>query len=87
MILSTYIPPYDPVSATAKFTGYTKCGFTDNDQRDLSQIFMKLTDRGCKVLLSNSDTEYIRELYVDYAKNIRLKSTLYEVSIVDLLRG
>ena len=61
-------PPYDPVSATGKFTGYTKCGFTDNDQRDLSRIFMKLTDRGCKVLLSSSDTVYIRELYKDFSR-------------------
>jgi len=60
-------PPYDPVSATAKFTGYTESGFTDKNQRDLSQIFMKLTDRGCKVLLSNSDTPYIRELYSEFS--------------------
>lgn len=61
-------PPYDPVSTTARFTGYTECGFTDKDQRDLSRIFMKLTDRGCKVLLSNSDTLYIRELYKDFSR-------------------
>jgi DNA adenine methylase len=60
-------PPYDPISTTAKFTGYTECGFTYRDQRDLSQIFMKLTDRGCKVLLSNSDTPFIRELYKDFS--------------------
>lgn len=60
-------PPYNPVSLTAKFTGYTECGFTDKDQRDLSQIFIKLTERGCKVLLSNSDTPYIRELYNDFS--------------------
>lgn len=61
-------PPYDPVSATAKFTGYTECGFTNKDQRDLSRVFMKLTDRGCKVLLSNSDTPYIRDLYKDFSR-------------------
>jgi DNA adenine methylase len=61
-------PPYDPVSATARFTGYTECGFTDKDQRDLSLIFMKLTDRGSKVLLSNSDTPFIRELYKDFSR-------------------
>lgn len=61
-------PPYDPVSTTARFTGYTESGFTDKDQRDLSRIFMKLTDRGCKVLLSNSDTLYIRELYKDFSR-------------------
>jgi DNA adenine methylase len=60
-------PPYDPVSTTARFTGYTECGFTDKDQRDLSLVFMKLTDRGSKVLLSNSDTPFIRELYKDFS--------------------
>ncbi len=63
-------PPYDPVSATAKFTGYTESGFTNKDQRDLSRVFMKLTDRGCKVLLSNSDTPYIRDLYKDFSRNM-----------------
>lgn len=61
-------PPYDPVSTTARFTGYTEYGFTDKDQRDLSLIFMKLTDRGSKVLLSNSDTPFIRELYKDFSR-------------------
>jgi len=62
-------PPYDPMSTTPKFTGYTECGFKDKDQRDLALIFIKLTDRGCKVLLSNSDTLYIRELYKDFSRH------------------
>jgi DNA adenine methylase len=53
---------------TSKFTGYTECGFTDKDQMDLSQIFIKLNERGCKVLLSNSDTPYVRELYNDFSR-------------------
>ena len=36
---------------------------------------MKLTDRGCKVLLSNSDTPYIRELYKDFSRHTQ-ESTL-----------
>jgi DNA adenine methylase len=35
---------------------------------DLSQIFIKLNERGCKVLLSNSDTPYVRELYNDFSR-------------------
>jgi DNA adenine methylase len=74
-------PPYDPISTTAKFTGYTKCGFTDKDQRDLSQIFLKLTDRGCKVLLSNSDTPFIRELYKDFSGYMHQVNSLRSINI------
>jgi DNA adenine methylase len=73
-------PPYDPVSTTAKFTGYTECGFTDKDQRDLSRIFMKLNERGCKVLLSNSDTPYIRELYNDFSRYMHQINALRSIS-------
>jgi DNA adenine methylase len=64
-------PPYDPPTTTANFTGYTGGGFTGKDQECLAEIFKKLDARGCKILLSNSDTEYVRQLYADYAKNIR----------------
>ena len=64
-------PPYNPMTSTANFTGYTGDRFTEKDQERLAVIFKKLDARGCKVLLSNSDTEYVRELYADYVKNIR----------------
>lgn len=73
-------PPYDPVSTTARFTGYTEYGFTDKDQRDLSLIFMKLTDRGSKVLLSNSDTPFIRELYKDFSRYMYQVNVLRSIS-------
>ena len=85
-------PPYDPVNTIARFTGYTECGFTDKDQRDLSRIFMKLTHRGCKVLLSNSDTPYIRELYKDFSRHthqvnaLRSISTTKKVLLITLLK-
>ncbi len=63
-------PPYNPMTSTANFTGYTGAGFTKKDQECLAKVFKELDTRGCKVLLSNSNTEYIRDLYVDYAKNI-----------------
>lgn len=56
-------PPYSPVSSTANFTSYTDNRFTDEDQRALADIFKKLTRRGISVLLSNSNTRLIKELY------------------------
>lgn len=56
-------PPYDPVSATADFTSYTRNGFGVGDQERLAEVFGRLVERGCAVMLSNSDTPFIRRLY------------------------
>jgi DNA adenine methylase len=63
-------PPYRPSSSTAYFTRYTDTGFTDKDQRDIASTFEELTKRKCKVMLSNSNTPLIKELYSS-AKDIR----------------
>jgi DNA adenine methylase len=59
-------PPYDPVSDTSSFTGYSLEGFNRNSQVRLKQVFDDLSKRGCKVLLSNSATPFIRDLYKEY---------------------
>lgn len=59
-------PPYDPVSDTACFTGYNKGGFDRNEQIRLKNCCDALTQRGIKFLLSNSSTEFIKDLYKDY---------------------
>jgi DNA adenine methylase len=64
-------PPYRPSSSTAYFTRYTDTGFTDKDQRDIANIFEELTTRKCKVMVSNSNTPLIKELYSKLAKDIR----------------
>jgi DNA adenine methylase len=56
-------PPYDPVSDTSSFTGYSLDGFSKDDQKRLKYVFVELDKRGCKVLLSNSATEFIMDLY------------------------
>ena len=58
-------PPYNPTRSTANFTSYTNSGFKSEDQQRLAEIFRILTNRKCKVLLSNSDTPKIRKLYSD----------------------
>jgi DNA adenine methylase len=56
-------PPYQPVSKTSKFTGYTKHPFLEPQQIQLRNIFAELKYKGVKVLLSNSDCGFTRELY------------------------
>lgn len=56
-------PPYDPVSDTSSFTGYNLPSFDRDEQRRLKRVCDELTRRGCKVLLSNSPTPFIRDLY------------------------
>lgn len=55
--------PYAPASKTANFTGYTAGGFTTDDQERLRNVSERLVARGVHVLLSNSDTPLVRELY------------------------
>lgn len=59
-------PPYDPVSKTASFTSYAKGGFGHEEQERLAHLFGQLANRGASVVLSNSDTPFIRELYKDF---------------------
>lgn len=63
-------PPYYPVSATSNFTGYSKNGFSEEDQRKLLERFDQWASKGVQVMLSNSDCEFTRELYSSspYAK-------------------
>lgn len=56
-------PPYSPTSSTANFTSYTTGAFTDDDQRELADTARRLASRGCHVLVSNSDTPLVHELY------------------------
>lgn len=56
-------PPYVPLSDTSYFTSYTEGSFGEPDQRELAQVYRDLDARGCKLMLSNSDTPLVRELY------------------------
>lgn len=56
-------PPYDPISATSSFVSYQQDGFGRTDQIALRDEILRLTAIGVPVLLSNSDTPFIREIY------------------------
>lgn len=59
-------PPYHPLNPTSSFTSYQAGGFTEQDQTNLRDEFKRLSDLGCKVMLSNSDAPLINELYKDF---------------------
>jgi DNA adenine methylase len=56
-------PPYFPVSPTANFTSYTKEDFGQAEQEELSALYAEAARRGAQLMLSNSDTPFIRRLY------------------------
>ena len=62
-------PPYNPASATTYFTGYTTNGFSIKDQKELAEVYRRLDERRCKVMLTNSKTSLVQELYADFAAN------------------
>ena len=59
-------PQFDPVSNSSNFTGYTKGGFNRDEQERLKNKCEWLDGKGVKFLLSNSSTDFIRDLYQDF---------------------
>ena len=55
-------PPYHPTNGTS-FTTYTKGDFTEQDQNRLKEFIITLHKNGVFIMLSNSDTPFIRDLY------------------------
>ena len=60
-------PPYYPISPTSRFTAYSKASFSRADQIRLRDVFVELARRGVRVMLSNSDCPFIRDLYAGFA--------------------
>ena len=57
--------PYAPLVPTS-FESYTKEGFDLESHRRLAQVFERLTKKGCLCMLTNHNTQLIRELYSEY---------------------
>jgi DNA adenine methylase len=65
-------PPYD-----GTFTDYTNNKFGEEEQKQLKQFVDKLTEKGVCVMLSNSATDFIKDLYKDYKQvNLTTKYSL-----------
>ena len=86
-------PPYQPLSTTSNFTAYSRFSFGEKEQRELADVFARLDDKGVRVLLSNSETPLIRELYQNFTvhtvsaprfinSNAELRSAISEVLVM-----
>ena len=73
-------PPYFPINETSNFTNYTSYGFDIGQQKRLANFFYDLDKRKCKILLSNSDTTIIRDLYSSFKENIISLSALRSIN-------
>lgn len=62
-------PPYYPLKKGKSFTTYTKGNFLEKEQKQLKKVFEKLDKKSCNVMLSNSNTKFIKDLYNGYEKN------------------
>jgi DNA adenine methylase len=67
-------PPYVPISQTASFTSYAAGGFGLNEHARLATVFTELARKGTYVMLSNSDTPEVRELYAGFEMDRLLAS-------------
>jgi len=59
-------PPYLPLSSTSNFTGYTGQAFGVAQQEYLAEVYRTLHSRRCLLMLSNSNTQLIRDLYCGF---------------------
>ena len=71
-------PPYRPLLGSTNFKDYSKCSFGDKEQVELKSFCDRLTAKGCKLMLSNSDSNnddgssFFQSLYDGYTFEIVL---------------
>jgi DNA adenine methylase len=73
-------PPYQPINKTSSFTEYSG-SFGEDKQIELFNYFSELDKKGVFVILSNSSTDFIHDLYKEFdpfrvycSRNINSKS-------------
>jgi DNA adenine methylase len=59
-------PPYPPLNETSFFTHYTTEKFNHSDHERVHDFATRLSEKDVKVLISNADVKFIRELYHDW---------------------
>jgi DNA adenine methylase len=66
-------PPYRPLSKQSNFTTYAGFEFTDDDQIKLGNFYKRISNKGAKAILSNSDPKnentddnFFDDLYKDF---------------------
>jgi DNA adenine methylase len=52
-------PPYRPLNSTSNFTSYTPSTFNDDSQRRLADFYYRMSKKGARLMLSNSDPKNV----------------------------
>ncbi|WP_425364079.1 DNA adenine methylase [Candidatus Tisiphia endosymbiont of Hybos culiciformis] len=60
---------FDPPYYQAGERFYTRLPFDENEQIRLRNFVKELTSKGVKLMISNSNTDFIREIYQDFTIN------------------
>lgn len=63
-------PPYLPISEYSDFKRYTKEQFYEEDHVELAKMVMTLHERGCTVILTNSNHPLVHELYAPFTIDV-----------------
>lgn len=79
-------PPYDPINETSSFTAYQKEGFSRQEHIRLKRVADSLTNKGVKVIISNSNTKFINELYSNKIEEANGKIK-YKINVVKARRN
>lgn len=66
-------PPYVPLNKTSNFTSYTKYKFGIRNQELLYELCKYLKNKKVKIMISNSNTEFIKEMYKEF--------NIYEIKV------
>jgi len=61
------------------FESYTKEGFSKENHLRLCELFKRLSDRGCFCVLTNHNTDFVREMYGDF--NIEVVNAKAQASV------
>tara|TARA_E500000178_G_C16828478_1_gene664900 strand:- start:48 stop:884 length:837 start_codon:yes stop_codon:yes gene_type:complete len=77
-------PPYLPVSKFSDFKRYTKEQFHLEDHKKLASIYEKLHEKGCYLILTNSNSPEILKLYKKF--NIKILNTKRNINAKGNLR-
>ena len=79
--------PYAPLNPTT-FESYTKEGFDKDSHIRLSELFKRLTIKGCHCMLTNHNTEFINELYNNlFEDNSKYKIYIDVVSVKRMINS
>lgn len=73
-------PPYTVAHGNNGFLKYNAKIFSWNDQKRLSKLAMELSQRGCKVIVSNANHPSIIELYKGFSMHIIERSSVMAAS-------